>query len=151
MGDLPRILVLNGPNLNMLGSREPGVYGTTTLADISREMEALAAELGLELEFFQSNHEGALVDKIQEAYGKVAGIIINPAAYTHTSVAVRDALLLHAAPVVEIHISNIFKREPFRHKSLVSDIAAATLCGFGKEGYMLALRGMAVLAGGWKK
>lgn len=144
----PKVLVLNGPNLNMLGTREPEVYGSTTLADIDREIVALAGELALSVETFQSNHEGALVEKIQEAMGAVAGVIINPAAYTHTSVAIRDALLLLSCPIIEVHLSNIFKRESFRHHSFVSGVAVAVMTGLGKEGYLLALRALAKMIHG---
>lgn len=139
----PKVLVINGPNLNMLGTREPEVYGSTMLADIDAELAVLAGELALSVETFQSNFEGALVERIQQAMGSVAGVIINPAAYTHTSVAIRDALLLLSCPVIEVHLSNIFKREPFRHHSFVSDVATAVMTGFGKEGYLLALRALA--------
>ncbi|MEW5734999.1 MAG: type II 3-dehydroquinate dehydratase [Thermodesulfobacteriota bacterium] len=139
----PKVLVVNGPNLNMLGTREPEVYGSTMLADIDAELCALAEDLALSVETFQSNHEGALVERIQQAMGTVAGVIINPAAYTHTSVAIRDALLLLSCPIIEVHLSNIFKREPFRHHSYVSDVATAVMTGLGKEGYLLALRALA--------
>ena len=138
----PKILVIHGPNLNMLGKREPEIYGATTLEDINSEIVSLGESLGFTVKCFQSNHEGAIVEKLQCAMGKVAGIIINPAAFTHTSVAVRDALLLHEVPIVEVHLSNIFKREPFRHHSFVSDVARAMLCGFGAEGYLMALKAL---------
>lgn len=145
MGDTPdkspdRILVIHGPNLNMLGKREPEIYGSTTLEDINDNLFIVGEELGFEVRFFQSNHEGAIVEKLQCSMGLVKGIVINPAAFTHTSVAIRDALLLHKVPIVEIHLSNIFKREPFRHHSHVSDIASAVMCGFGHKGYEMALR-----------
>ncbi len=139
------VLVLNGPNLNMLGKREPEVYGHTTLEEINQGLKSQGRELGLEVECFQSNHEGALVDKIQDAFGNVGGIIINPAAYTHTSVAIRDALLLHDVPIFEIHLSNVYKREAFRHKSYVSGVATAQMAGFGARGYTMALDAMADL------
>ncbi len=143
-----RVLVIHGPNLNMLGRREPGIYGSDTLADIDARLAEEGRHLGLHVETFQSNHEGAIVDRIQEALGSCDGILINPAAYTHTSVAIRDALLVLSVPVIEVHLSNIHKREKFRRKSLVSDIAHATLAGFGAQGYLLALQGLAkVLAG----
>jgi len=138
-----KILVIHGPNLNMLGKREPEVYGTTGLNDINKNLLKLGKKLGLIVDAFQSNHEGAIVDKIQEASQKYEGLIINPAAYTHTSIAIKDALLLFKAPVIEIHLSNIYKREPFRHKSMIADVATATLCGFGHSGYYMALEAVA--------
>ncbi len=139
---MKKVLVINGPNLNMLGKREPEVYGTTTLAEIDQGLKDQGGELGIEIECFQSNYEGAICEKIQEAMGVVDGIIINPAAYTHTSVAIRDALLLHSAPIIEIHLSNVYKREEFRHKSYVSGVAVAQLAGFGKSGYAMALQAL---------
>jgi 3-dehydroquinate dehydratase-2 len=138
-----RVLVLHGPNLNLLGSREPGVYGATSLADIEARLRAVGAQLGAELEFFQSNAEGALVDAIQGARGRFDGIVINPAAYTHTSVALRDALLAVGLPFVEVHLSNVHAREPFRRRSLLADIAVGGVWGFGPESYILGLRGLA--------
>jgi 3-dehydroquinate dehydratase-2 len=140
-----RILVIHGPNLNMLGQREPEIYGDQSLDDIDAQLMELSNELGLDLETFQSNHEGEIVSKIQQALESCDGILINPAAYTHTSIAIRDALSLLDIPVVEIHLSNIYKREPFRHKSLIADIAAARIAGFGAQGYLLALQGLASL------
>ena len=140
-----KVLVIHGPNLNMLGQREPEIYGNQTLDQINEQLLKLGRELGLELETFQSNHEGEIVTKIQQAAGSCDGVLINPAAYTHTSIALRDALSMLDIPVVEIHLSNINKRESFRHKSLIADIAAARLSGFDAEGYFLALRGLAVL------
>ena len=137
-----RILVLNGPNLNLLGTREPEIYGATTLDDIRRELERLGAELGAAIDFFQSNHEGALVDRIQQAIGEADGILINPAAYTHTSVALRDALVATGLPFVEVHLSNVHAREPFRHRSLLVDRAAGQVVGFGPASYFLGLRGL---------
>lgn len=134
-----RILVIHGPNLNMLGKREPGVYGAQTLEEINHELVKIGKKLGHEVVCFQSNQEGDMVDKIQSEMGRTKGIIINPAAFTHTSIAIRDALLLVDLPVVEIHLSNIYKREPFRHKSLVADIAAGQISGFGAYGYQMAL------------
>ena len=134
-----KILVIHGPNLNMLGKREPEVYGTEGLEQINARLEKEAAALDVELDFFQSNHEGEIVEKIQAAPGQCAAVIINPAAFTHTSVAIRDALLLLDVPIIEIHLSNIYKREPFRHKSLVTDIATGQICGLGAHGYSLAL------------
>ena len=139
----PKVLVIHGPNLNMLGKREPEIYGRTTLDEINSTLEELGKRLGLAIETFQSNHEGAIVDKIQEAATVQKGLIINPAAYTHTSIAIRDALLLLNIPVIEIHLSNIYKREPFRHKSLISDVATAQITGFGVQGYSLALEALA--------
>ncbi len=139
----PRVLVIHGPNLNMLGKREPEVYGTTTLKAINASLEKLGKELGLSVETFQSNHEGAIVEKIQEAAGKQNGLIINPAALTHTSIAIRDALLLLDIPVIEVHLSNIYNREPFRHKSMISDVATAQITGFGTPGYTMALEALA--------
>ncbi len=140
--DQPRILVIHGPNLNMLGKREPEVYGTTTLKAINASLDELGKNLGVFLETFQSNHEGTIVEKIQEAVGKQNGLIINPAALTHTSIAIRDALLLLDIPVIEVHLSNIYKREPFRHKSMISDVATAQITGFGIQGYIMALKAL---------
>ncbi len=140
-----KVLVIHGPNLNLLGEREPEKYGTDTLAQINMEIVELATEMGLDVDCFQSNHEGEMVDRIQEARGNYQGILINPAAYTHTSVAVRDALIAFEGPVVEVHLSNIAKREEFRHRSLVSDIATGTVSGFGKNSYLLGIRAMAVI------
>lgn len=136
-----QILVLHGPNLNLLGSREPGVYGSRTLAQIDDDLTKIAAKAGVKLESFQSNHEGALVDRIQAA-GRdgCRFIIINPAAYTHTSVAMRDALAAVALPFVEVHLSNIHKREAFRHHSFFSALAEGVICGLGAQGYQLALQ-----------
>jgi 3-dehydroquinate dehydratase-2 len=146
------IYVLNGPNLNLLGTREPDTYGHATLADIETLCRTTAARFGLETVFHQSNHEGALVDLIQEAGAKqAAGIVINPAAYTHTSVAIRDAILGVKLPVVEVHISNIFARENFRHHSHVSPVAKATMAGFGIDGYALAITGLAAMVGATAK
>ena len=140
-----KILVIHGPNLNMLGGREPEIYGHQTLEEIDTALTARAERLGLEVETFQSNHEGEMVERIQQAHDSFDGIIINPAAYTHTSVAIRDALSLLTVPIVEIHLSNINKRESFRHTSLIADIAAARISGFGPQGYPLALDGLAHL------
>lgn len=139
----PKILVLNGPNLNMLGVREPALYGKDTLADVEKLCRKAAKSAGLGLDFRQSNHEGELVTWIQEARGRMAGIVINAGAYTHTSVALLDALSLSELPVIEVHISNIYKREPFRHKSFISPVARGVLCGFGVHGYALAIQGLA--------
>ena len=136
-----QVLVLHGPNLNLLVTREPGVYGATTLAEIDADLRRIAQEAGVALESYQSNHEGGLVDRIQAA-GRdgTRFIIINPAAYTHTSVAIRDALAAVALPVIEVHLSNIHKREPFRHHSYVSPVAEGVICGLGPAGYRLALQ-----------
>ena len=135
----PRLLVINGPNLNLLGTREASIYGRDTLADIERMCRDLARTLGAELDFFQSNHEGVLVERIQEARGRADLIIINPAAFTHTSIAIRDALLAVDLPVIEVHLSNVHKREPFRHHSYISDIALGQIIGFGPDGYRHAI------------
>ena len=139
------IFVLNGPNLNLLGLRQPKIYGNQTLEDVAAMMTALAADLGVSLQLMQSNHEGQLVDWIQSARGAAAGIIINPGAYSHTSVAILDALNAYDGPVLEVHVSNIHKREPFRHHSHVSTRADGVIAGFGVEGYGLALRRMSSL------
>ncbi len=139
------ILVLNGPNLNLLGVREPATYGRETLADIEEACLEQAAELGLSVDFRQSNHEGQLVDWIQEARENADGIILNAAAYTHTSIAILDALKAAELPVIEVHLSNIYRRETFRHTSYVSAAAQGIICGFGGHGYVLALTAMARL------
>lgn len=133
------VFVLNGPNLNMLGRREPGIYGGKTLDQIGEECRAAGRESGLTVDFRQSNHEGVLVDWIQEAGDAAAGIVINPGAYSHTSVAIHDAIRAAGKPVIEVHLSNIFAREPFRHHSHVSAVAAGVICGLGPTGYILAL------------
>ncbi len=140
-----KILVLNGPNLNMLGTREPEIYGHTTLDDIKRLVETRANALKLSADFRQSNDEGDLVSAIQSARGTFDGIIINAAAYTHTSVAILDALLASGVPIVEVHLSNIYRREEFRHHSYVSRAATGVICGFGAQGYELALDAIANL------
>jgi 3-dehydroquinate dehydratase-2 len=134
------VLVLHGPNLNLLGVREPEVYGALTLGQVNERLQALARELGVEIDVFQSNIEGELVDRIQKAAGSAHAILINPAAYTHTSVAIRDALLAVGLPVIEVHLSNIHRREEFRHRSLISDIAVGQITGFGVDSYLLGLR-----------
>lgn len=143
MAEPPEILVLNGPNLNMLGVREPEIYGYETLDDIEAMCRERAAELGLAIDFRQSNFEGELVGAIQGARGSAAGIVINPAAYTHTSVAILDALKLAELPVIELHLSNPHAREGFRHRSYVSPAARGIVAGFGAHGYLLALDAMA--------
>jgi len=135
-----QILVLHGPNLNLLGTREPGVYGSVTLDQINAELTQIAAKAGSRLDSFQSNHEGALIDRVQAAQNDgTQFIIINPAAYTHTSVGLRDALAGVAIPFIEVHLSNVHKREPFRHHSYFSDLAVGVICGLGASGYRLAL------------
>lgn len=143
-----RVTVLNGPNLNLLGKRQPEIYGRETLADIERDGAALAAELGLEVVFLQSNWEGQIIDWIHAARGTSAGIVINPGALTHTSVAILDALNAYQGVVIEVHISNVHKREGFRHHSYVSLRADGVIVGCGVQGYQLALRRVAALAGG---
>jgi 3-dehydroquinate dehydratase-2 len=135
--------VLNGPNLNLLGEREPDIYGTTTLPEIEVLCQRVAEVLGLAIDFRQTNQEGTLVDWIQEGRTKAAGFVINAGAYTHTSVAIHDALAAVQAPVVEVHLSNIHKREPFRQRSFVSTVAQGMICGFGADGYRLALEALA--------
>ena len=137
-----KIMVIQGPNINMLGAREPGIYGVMKMEDIHSQMKIVADQNDVEIEFFQSNLEGELVDKIQECLGDADGIIINPAAYTHTSSAIRDALSAVALPVIEVHISNVYRREEFRHKSLIAPVAAGQIVGFGPVGYHLAMIGM---------
>lgn len=137
---LPRVLVLHGPNLNMLGQREPQIYGRTTLADIDSMLLTLGQELKVEVETFQSNHEGELVTKIQQARGRCAALVINAGAYTHTSVALQDAILASDVPTIEVHLSNLYKREDFRHHSYIARVAVGQICGFGAESYLLGLR-----------
>lgn len=139
------LFVLNGPNLNLLGSREPEIYGHTTLADIEAATRARAGQHGLGVEFRQTNHEGVLVDWIQEARTAASGVILNAGAYTHTSVAVHDALKAVEVPVIEVHISNPHRREPFRHTSYVSSVATGVICGVGAQGYALAVEALATL------
>ncbi|WP_108461420.1 type II 3-dehydroquinate dehydratase [Devosia naphthalenivorans] len=138
-----RVLVLNGPNLNMLGTREPGIYGAHTLGDVEALCRATGDELGLSIDFRQSNHEGELVTWIQQAQTSADAILINPAAYSHTSVAIHDALKAVGLPVAEVHLSNIHQREAFRHHSYVSAVAAGVICGFGVTGYRLSLIALA--------
>jgi 3-dehydroquinate dehydratase-2 len=142
---LPTVFILNGPNLNLLGVRDPSIYGSDTLGDIEERCTARAASLGLEIDFRQTNHEGQIVDWIQEARESADGIILNAGALTHTSVAVLDALAAAELPVVEVHLSNIFRRESFRHHSFVSLAANGVICGLGAQGYELALDAMARL------
>lgn len=142
MSKLARILVLHGPNLNLLGQREPEVYGRQTLSQIDADLSARAKELDVEIDCFQSNHEGELVDRVQEAMGSVAGILINPAGFTHSSVALRDALAAVSLPVIEIHLSNVFAREPFRQHSYISPIALGVISGLGAHGYLLGLEAL---------
>ena len=137
-----RLLLLNGPNLNLLGQREPGLYGSETLPQIEAGLTDQAKRLGVVLDCFQSNFEGALVDRIHQAMGQVDGILINAGAYTHTSIALRDALLGVAIPFVELHLSNTHAREPFRHHSYLADRAIGVICGFGADSYRLALDGL---------
>lgn len=138
-----KILVINGPNLNMLGVREPEKYGTNSLTDIEKDLYAFSFELGIDIETFQSNTEGTIIDKIQQAIGVFDGIVINPGGYTHTSVAIRDAISSVNLPCVEVHMTNIYAREEFRHKSLIAPICIGHIVGFGAEGYKLALRALA--------
>ena len=137
-----RVAVLNGPNLNLLGEREPDLYGRTTLAEIEAALRERARALKVELDWFQSNHEGELVDAIQRLRGTADGAVVNAAAFTHTSLAVRDALLAAKVPFVEVHLSNIFAREPERRRSLLADVAVGVVTGFGAESYRLALEGL---------
>lgn len=140
------VLILNGPNLNMLGTRQPTIYGRETLADIEALCREHAVTLGLGIDFRQSNHEGQLIDWIHEGRQTAAGIIVNAGAYTHTSVAILDALLACEVPIIEVHLSNIHRRESFRHHSYVAQAAHGTICGFGSYGYVLALDALAKLA-----
>lgn len=141
------VLVLNGPNLNMLGVREPHIYGSLTLDDLEATCQERAEQLGLTIDFRQSNHEGELVTWIQQARTEHDGIVINAGAYTHTSVAIMDSLILAELPVVEVHLSNIFKREPVRHHSYITGVAKGMICGFGPHGYLLALDAMQRILG----
>ena len=143
MSKVARILVVHGPNLNLLGRREPEIYGRQTLADIDADLASAAKELGLEVDCFQSNHEGELIDRIQEAMGVASGILINPAGLTHSSVALRDALIATGLPVVEVHLSNVHARESFRQHSYVSSIALGVITGLGAAGYRFALEALA--------
>ncbi|WP_372518929.1 type II 3-dehydroquinate dehydratase [Candidatus Ruminimicrobiellum ovillum] len=136
---MKKILIINGPNLNLLGTREPEIYGKTTLKDIENEIKNRAEQLKVEVEFFQSNHEGEIVDKICGAKGNFDAVIINPAAYTHTSVAIRDAFAAVDIPAIEVHISNVYSREEFRHNSLIAPVVIGQIAGLGIQGYLLAL------------
>lgn len=137
-----RIGVLHGPNLNLLGRREPGIYGATTLSEVDAALTALAGELGVTLESYQSNHEGGLVDRIQETAEGTDGFVVNAGGYTHTSVALRDALTGVGRPFVEVHVSNVYARESFRRESLLAPVALGTVAGFGADSYLLAVRGL---------
>ncbi len=138
----PSVLVLHGPNLNLLGTREPDKYGQDTLEDIDRALVALGEELGVQVECHQSNHEGELVELVQRAAGRHRGLVVNLAAYTHTSIAIRDALAAVGLPFVEVHLTNVHAREGFRHRSMVASIASGVVQGFGGESYLLGLRGL---------
>lgn len=140
---IPRVLVVHGPNLNLLGSREPGLYGRKSLEEINAGLAALGKRLGIDVDAFQSNHEGAIVDRLQKAIGAYDGVVINAAAYTHTSVAIRDAIAMLSVPVIEVHLSNIHKREAFRHTSLMAAVVTGQVVGLGPIGYQLALRAIA--------
>lgn len=142
-----KVSVIQGPNLNMLGIREPNIYGRMSLEDIHKQMKLAADQAKIEIEFFQSNFEGEIVDKIQECYGESNGIIINPAAFTHTSIAIRDALAALDIPIIEVHISNTARREDFRQKNLISEVVEGKIMGFGPMGYHLAMVGMVQMLG----
>lgn len=140
-----RVLVIHGPNLNLLGQREPDVYGEITLSEINRRLKKTAEKLNLNITVLQSNHEGKIVDAITSGKGRFQGILINPAAYTHTSVAIRDAISASALPVIEVHLSNIYSREEFRRHSLISPVAKGTIMGFGPKSYLLGLEALSSL------
>lgn len=145
MSDRPTYAVINGPNLNLLGEREPHIYGSTTLADLEKSCAPVADELGCELTWFQSNHEGGIIDELQRIRGEVRGIVINAAAYTHTSIAIRDAVASLSVPFIEVHISNVHTREAFRHHSYLSEFASGVIVGCGTQGYELAVRRLVAL------
>lgn len=142
---MKKVAVVNGPNIDILGKREPGVYGATTLADIEARVRKSASETGLEVDFFQSNYEGAIIDYLHRVDGEVDGIIINPAALTHYSIALRDALATMTVPIVEVHLSNIYAREPFRHHSVTAGVVTGQISGLGWRGYLLALAAIAAI------
>lgn len=143
MANKKKILVIHGPNLNKLGTREPEIYGKDTLDKINKKLIKLGEKNDIDVECFQSNQEGEIIDKIQAMDHKFAGLIINPAAFTHTSIAIRDALAMIDMPVIEVHISNIYKREMFRHTSMISGVVLGQICGFGIQGYLMAMQEMA--------
>ena len=147
----PQLLIIHGPNLNLLGKRETKIYGTLSLDQINRRITQRAAAQGWDVKIFQSNSEGEIVTALQKAASKVKGVVINPAAYTHTSVAIRDAIAAISIPVVEVHLSNIFKREDFRHQSLISEVAAGIISGFGATSYLLGVDAAIALGAGKKK
>ncbi len=142
-----KILVLHGPNLNLLGTREPEIYGSMTLQDINNKIVELGKELGVEITCFQSNHEGALIDALHDARSWAAGVVFNPGAYTHTSIALRDAISAIQLPVIEVHLSNVYAREEFRHVSMISAVCKGKILGFGWRSYLLALRALVEMSG----
>jgi len=143
---MAKVLVIHGPNLNLLGRREPGVYGTVTLAEVDRQLASLAREIGAEVETFQSNHEGAIIDRLHQAPGRHDAVILNAGALTHYSIALRDAIAAVPVPVVEVHLSNVHAREPFRHVSVIAPVCRGQIAGFGVGSYLLALRAAVALA-----